>query len=68
MNTQAIGWAPANTWFAPGFLLKESIEIEGQTIYILPLAYFLARKFEAYNNRGNNEPRTSHDFEDIVMY
>jgi hypothetical protein len=66
MNTKAIGWAPANPWFAPGFALKEMIEIEDQTIQILPLPYFLAAKFAAYNSRGNNEPRTSHDFEDIV--
>lgn len=66
MNTKAIGWAPANPWFAPGFALKEMIEIEDQTIQIVPLPYFLATKFAAYNSRGNNEPRTSHDFEDIV--
>lgn len=66
MNTHAIGWAPANPWFAPGFALKEMIEIEDQTIQILPLPYFLATKFAAYNSRGNNEPRTSQDFEDIV--
>jgi predicted nucleotidyltransferase len=66
MNTKAIGWAPANPWFAPGFLLKESATVENQTIQILPLPYFLASKFSAYHGRGKNEPRTSHDFEDIV--
>lgn len=66
MNTKAIGWAPANPWFAPGFALKEKLEVEEQIIQILPLPYFLATKFEAYNGRGKNEPRTSHDFEDIV--
>ena len=66
MNTKAIGWAPANPWFAPGFALKEKVEVEEQIIQILPLPYFLATKFEAYNSRGKNEPRTSHDFEDIV--
>jgi predicted nucleotidyltransferase len=66
MNTKAIAWAPANPWFAPGFAFKENVEIDGQTIKILPLPYFLATKFSAFNSRGNNEPRTSHDFEDIV--
>lgn len=66
MNTRAIAWAPANPWFAPGFVLKEQVAIEDQKIQILPLPYFLATKFAAYNSRGNNEPRTSHDFEDIV--
>jgi predicted nucleotidyltransferase len=66
MNTKAIAWAPANPWFAPGFVLRETIEIEDQTIQILPLPYFLATKFAAYTSRGGKEPRTSHDFEDII--
>lgn len=66
MNTKAIGWAPANPWFAPGFKNRVQVNIEGQPIFIIPLPYFLATKFAAYNSRGNNEPRTSHDFEDIV--
>ena len=66
MNTRDIGWAPANPWFFPGFMLKETVDIDGQTIQILPLPHFLASKFTAYYNRGNNEPRTSHDFEDVV--
>jgi len=66
MNTRAIGWAPANPWFQPGFKLKETMAIGNQTIQILPLAYFLASKFSAFNGRGAQEARTSHDFEDIT--
>ena len=66
MNTKAISWAPANPWFESGFVCKEQIRIEEQIIQILPLPYFLATKFAAYSDRGKNEPRTSHDFEDIV--
>lgn len=66
MNTTELGWAPANSWFYDGFELKEMIKIENQNIFILPFCHFLATKFEAYNKRGRNEPRTSHDFEDIV--
>lgn len=66
MNTKVIGWAPANPWFAPGFASRIAVFIENQIVYILPLPYFLATKFAAYNNRGKDEPRTSHDFEDIV--
>jgi len=66
MNTKAIGWAPANPWYGPGFENRLKIEIEGQPIFIIPLPFFIATKFAAYNNRGKNEPRTSHDFEDIV--
>ena len=66
MSTKAIGWAPSNQWFAPGFSQKESVEIDDQTVHILPLPYFLASKFSAFNDRGAKDPRTSHDFEDIV--
>ncbi len=66
MNTKAIGWAPANPWFAPGYKVKQAVALEEQTLHILPLPYFIASKFTAYKGRGRNEPRTSHDFEDIV--
>ncbi len=66
MATKAIGWAPANEWFAPGFEHLEKIVVEDAEIHILPLTYFLATKFAAYYDRGKNEPRTSHDFEDIA--
>jgi predicted nucleotidyltransferase len=66
MNTKAVGWAPANKWFEPGFKRKESIIVNNQIIQILPLAYYLASKFEAFSDRGRRDPRTSHDFEDII--
>ncbi|MCF8332063.1 MAG: nucleotidyl transferase AbiEii/AbiGii toxin family protein [Bacteroidales bacterium] len=67
MATEEIGWAPANRWFRPGFEHLQILELEpGLHVRILSLAYFLATKFEAYNNRGDSDPRTSKDFEDIV--
>jgi len=66
MNTTSIGWAPANPWFFPGYQRKEKVEVDGSGVFILPLSYFLASKFTAYKDRGSNEPRSSHDFEDIV--
>ena len=66
MNTEVLGWAPANPWFAPGFTLREMVKVDGQQIQLLPLPYFLASKFAAFNNRGATDARTSHDFEDIV--
>lgn len=66
MSTKAVGWAPANPWFSPGFAQREILDINDQKIQILPLPYFLASKFSAYNNRGAKDPRTSHDFEDII--
>lgn len=66
MATEEIGWAPANEWFAPGFQYLVEHEVEGTTIKLLSLPFFLASKFAAYNNRGKNDARTSKDFEDIV--
>lgn len=65
MATKPIGWAPANTWFEDGFQNKIRIESLTPNIWIMPLIYFLASKFEAFNSRGG-DPRTSRDFEDIV--
>ena len=61
MSTKAIGWAPANPWFAPGFLRKQQQQVENENILILPLPYFLASKFTAFNDRGAKDPRSSHD-------
>ena len=66
MNTKALGWAPANPWFAAGFDNRIKIEINGQHIQLMPFPYFIASKLTAYSSRGNNDPRTSHDFEDVV--
>ncbi|MFZ4521079.1 MAG: nucleotidyl transferase AbiEii/AbiGii toxin family protein [Bacteroidales bacterium] len=67
MSTKEIGWAPANSWFRQGFEYLEKISLnENMTIQILPLAYFLASKFEAFHSRGK-DPRTSHDLEDIIF-
>lgn len=66
MATQAIGWAPANQWFAPGFKHLISVEIGDMTIKLLSLPYFLATKFDAHADRGGSDPRTSKDFEDIT--
>lgn len=67
MATEEIGWAPANRWFRPGFEHLQTLELEpGLEVRILPIAYFLASKFEAYNDRGASDPRTSKDFEDVV--
>ncbi len=66
MSTQAVGWAPSNRWFLPGFESAKSIELEELTIRILPLPYFLASKMEAFFDRGINDLYASHDFEDML--
>jgi hypothetical protein len=66
MSTTPIGWAPGNQWFEKGFDKKISYNIDGVNIYILPVSYYLATKFSAFYDRGELDPRTSHDLEDIV--
>ncbi|PIY10292.1 MAG: hypothetical protein COZ18_06275 [Flexibacter sp. CG_4_10_14_3_um_filter_32_15] len=36
------------------------------SIYVLPIEYYLATKFEALLGRGGTDLRVSHDFEDII--
>lgn len=66
MSLTAVGWAPANRWFAPGFPYRFRTVLEDQQVSLLPLPYFLASKWEAFNSRGAADSRTSHDFEDVV--
>ena len=66
MSTKAVGWAPANPWFEPGYQHLISFTIDDVEIKCLSLPYYLATKFTAFYNRGISDPRTSHDFEDIV--
>jgi predicted nucleotidyltransferase len=39
---------------------------DGTEINVFPPSYYLASKFEAHNDRGGNDLRQSHDFEDII--
>ncbi len=58
----------SNSWYAPGFKdLKTVIIGNNISIQILSAPYFLATKFEAFKNRGFNDYRGSHDFEDIIF-
>lgn len=66
MATRAVGWAPANPWFEPGFKDTIKINVGDLMIKCLSLPYYLATKFTAFYNRGATDPRSSHDFEDIV--
>jgi predicted nucleotidyltransferase len=66
MATKAVGWAPANPWFAAGFNHLVEFNVEGKVIRCLSLPYFLASKFSAFYDRGAEDPRTSKDMEDIA--
>ena len=65
MSTREVGWAPANPWFKIGYDRRIPFELEDIRIQIFPFVCFLAAKFTAFHDRGG-DPRTSHDFEDII--
>lgn len=66
MSTQAVGWAPSNRWFMPGFEKSFSVELDDVTIRLMPLPYLLASKMEAFFDRGIQDLYASHDLEDIL--
>ena len=66
MSTQAVGWAPSNRWFDPGFEKSFSLQLDNVSIRLMPLSYLLASKMEAFFDRGINDLYASHDFEDIL--
>ncbi len=57
-----------NDWYRHAFknALLYSLDADVQ-VKILPAALFIATKLEAFNSRGNNDGRTSEDFEDIIF-
>lgn len=65
-STQAVGWAPSNRWFMPGFAKAQRYVLEEMKIRLLPLPYFLASKMEAFFDRGIDDLYGSHDLEDIL--
>lgn len=64
-NEQIIGFS--NRWYKSGITKAVELHILSSKLLILPFAYFLASKLEAFNDRGKGEYRTSHDFEDIIF-
>lgn len=61
------GIGESNRWYPMGVEHKQLLPINSQTvIYIMPVTYYLASKFEALHSRGGTDYRGSKDFEDIV--
>lgn len=57
----------SNKWYKEGFETAVNYRIdELHLVKIFAPPYFMASKLEAFKNRGNNDGRTSDDFEDIV--
>jgi len=56
-----------NIWYDDGVTNKiTKILPDGQEIFVFPVEYYVAAKFEAHKGRGGNDLRQSHDFEDII--
>ena len=57
----------SNKWYHPAIANKEPRTLsDGTVIYVFPVTYYVATKFEALAGRGGDDLRTSHDFEDII--
>lgn len=57
----------SNRWYGSGIERRVKMNLpDGTWVYVFPVEYYLAAKFEAMLSRGGNDLRTSHDFEDIV--
>ncbi len=57
-----------NLWYKDGIENREAKKLpDGSEIFIFSIPFFVASKIEAVKNRGGNDLRLSHDFEDIVL-
>lgn len=65
LDEKVLGFA--NPWYRAGFDAALNAELaEGLILRHLSAPYFLATKFEAFRDRGQNDVFTSHDLEDIL--
>ena len=65
LDEKVLGFA--NTWYRAGFDAALSAELAGGLVLRhLSAPYFLATKFEAFRDRGQNDVFLSHDLEDIL--
>jgi len=57
----------SNQWYPDGIEYKITKTLPDRTeIYVFPPEYYLAAKLEAHKDRGGDDLRQSHDFEDII--
>lgn len=58
----------ANKWYTKAFAHAFKYKLDNEyEIKIFTSPYFIATKLEAHKNRGQNDGRTSSDFEDIIF-
>ena len=56
-----------NKWYQDGVENRISKTLpDGSQIYVFSPEYYLASKFDAHHDRGGDDLRQSHDFEDII--
>lgn len=66
VETDILGFE--NQWYKTGIFQKSTRTLpDGTPIYVFPVEYYLATKFEALKGRGGTDLRLSHDFEDIIF-
>lgn len=65
MSMQDTARGESNRWYKVRFTNSTKVKVEDQEIKILSAPCYIATKFEAFKNRGNDY-RTSHDIEDII--
>lgn len=64
-NEEILGFS--NKWYHEGIENKITKTLpNGTKIFVFPPEYYVAAKFEAHKDRGGNDLRQSHDFEDII--
>lgn len=57
----------SNIWYKAGVENREEKILPNQmAVFVFPVEYYLASKFEAMLARGGKDLRISHDFEDII--
>lgn len=65
LDEKVLGFA--NRWYRVGFEAALAVELAGGLkLRHLSAPHFLATKFEAFKDRGNNDVYLSHDLEDIM--
>ena len=65
VNPDILGFS--NRWYKDGMANKTTLQLPDTTnIFVFPVEYYIATKFEALKNRGGTDIRGSHDWEDIV--
>jgi hypothetical protein len=65
LDEKVLGFA--NRWYRVGYEAALAVELAGGLkLRHLSAPHFLATKFEAFKDRGNNDVYLSHDLEDIM--